>query len=90
MFSRRAELFLLLRLTWTDNSKVETGFVIERSLDATTWTTVGTVGANVISYTDSCLGRRTKYYYRVRAINTKNRPVIYSPFFNRASATTLG
>lgn len=56
-------------LTWTDTSAVESGFKIERSTDGTRYTQIATVGANVVSYTNSGLAGGKKYYYRVRAYN---------------------
>lgn len=41
-----------VNLSWTDNSSNETAFVIERSLNGSTWTEVGTVGPNVTTDTD--------------------------------------
>ncbi len=58
-----------IRLAWTDNSAVETGFKIERSLNSFSWSQVATVGADVVTFTDSGLSRNTWYYYRVRAYN---------------------
>jgi hypothetical protein len=39
-----------LKLTWTDNSANETGFTIQ-SYNGSTWSTYGTVAANVTTYT---------------------------------------
>ncbi|WP_295124218.1 fibronectin type III domain-containing protein [uncultured Chitinophaga sp.] len=59
-----------INLTWTDNSDNETGFEIYRSATYTgTYTTVGTVGANVTSYADAGLAPSKEYYYKVKAIN---------------------
>ena len=62
--------FNKIGLTWTDNSNNETAFEIWRGTDSlgATMTTVGTVKANVTSYTDSGLNANTRYFYRVRAI----------------------
>ncbi|HTN72491.1 MAG TPA: fibronectin type III domain-containing protein, partial [Methylomirabilota bacterium] len=59
-----------LRVTWLDNSTNEDGFKIERG-PATTgpFTQIGTVLANVTSYTDSGLADATNFCYRVRAFN---------------------
>jgi|GEM_PF-4954642 len=59
---------------WKDNSGNETGFRIERKpglcADAGTWTEIGTVGANIITYTNAAgLTANTAYSYRVRAYN---------------------
>lgn len=59
-----------LKLTWADKSTNETGFKIERSSDGVTFTLITTVGAGVVTYTNTGLTTKTKYYYRVRATNT--------------------
>ena len=57
-----------LQLTWTDNSKVEDGFRVERSATTTgPWETAGTTGPDVTSFSD---GERTSEHqvcYRVIA-----------------------
>jgi hypothetical protein len=58
-----------INLTWTDNSLDETGFHIFRSTNGSTFTQVGSVASNVISFSDTGLQRSTRYYYRVRAFN---------------------
>ncbi len=55
-------------ITWTDNSDNEAGFLIERSIDGTTFTTAGTVAPNVTTFSDTGLLEGTTYYYRVSAI----------------------
>ena len=59
-------------LNWTQTSSDETGFRIERSTSSTTgFIAVGTVAADVTSYTDSFnLSASTTYYYRVLATNS--------------------
>jgi hypothetical protein len=55
-------------LNWKDNSGNETGFYIERAPSgSTTFTQVGQVAANVITFQQSIA--RGKYVYRVRAFN---------------------
>lgn len=76
-----------IALTWTDNSADETSFSIERKTGVNgTWSTVGSVGANVTTYTDSGLAASTQYFYRVRSANS----VGLSAPSNEASATTGG
>ena len=59
-----------IRLNWTDNANNETGFQIDRSANGTTgWTQIATVGANVVTYTNTGLTAATTYFYRVRANN---------------------
>lgn len=59
-----------IRVHWLDNSNDETGFVVERSLNGTTFTPIVTVAANTFSYTDNGLSGGQEYYYRVRADNS--------------------
>ena len=71
-------------LSWQDNANDETGFEIERSLDAATWSTIATPGVDTTAYSDSGLASGTTYYYRVRAVNGAGA----SGYSNQASATT--
>ena len=73
-----------INLSWTDNSKNETGFKIERSRDGITFAQKDVVGVNVTAYTDSGRQASTKYYYRVRAYDSGGN----SGYSNTASATT--
>ncbi len=73
-----------INLSWADVS-TETGFKIERKIGAGgTYAQIGTVGANVTTYSDSALAAATTYFYRVRATNAAGDSS-YSP---EASATT--
>jgi hypothetical protein len=74
-----------IRLSWTDNSRNETTFKIERSLNGTTFVQINAAGVNVTAYTDNGLQTSTKYYYRVRAYNSGGN----SRYSNTANATTL-
>ena len=73
-----------VRLTWTDNSGDETGFVIERcdpqllddlrSAKTTVscggaWKTIANLAANTTSYLDNTVIAKQTYIYRVKAIN---------------------
>lgn len=54
-------------LTWSDNSSNETGFLLARSLDNLSFTTIATTtGAQ---YLDSAVASGVTYYYKVRAYN---------------------
>lgn len=76
-----------IRLGWEDNSGNEEGFEIERSPNGhSSWTQVGTVGADITSYTDTGLGLGITYYYRVSAYNASGD----SDYSNVAEATTHG
>jgi hypothetical protein len=80
-------------LTWTDNSKNETAFVIERSSSATgPWSILATVpsdrltdgpGIGTRTYTDAGV-RGNTYYYQVHALNVVGDTWDYSnPAFNQ-------
>ncbi|MBZ0160042.1 MAG: fibronectin type III domain-containing protein [bacterium] len=56
-------------LAWTDNAGNEDGFSIEQSLNGTSFTQIGRVGANVKTYSATGLSPSITYYYRVRAYN---------------------
>lgn len=59
-----------IALTWTDNSNDELNFELQRStLAGRAYSTIATLPANTISYTDSGLATNTRYYYRVKATN---------------------
>lgn len=59
-----------ITIIWTDNSLIETGFVIERSEEeSTTFVEAGRVNANIETFTDTGLLQSTDYRYRVKAIN---------------------
>ncbi len=72
-------------LKWVDNSGIETGFKIERSLSSGSgFSQIATVGANVKAYSSTGLAAGTRYYYRVRAYNATGN----SPYSNTANTTT--
>jgi len=64
-----------VRLTWTDASDDETGFLIERSTGGGPFSTIQTTAADVTSYEDSGLLAGTTYSYRVRATNANGESV---------------
>src|SRR6266576_6845945 len=74
-----------LQLSWVDNSTDEIGFKVERKTGTTgTYAQIASVGANVISYTDSSLTNATTYCFRVYAFNANGN----SPYSPEACATT--
>ena len=58
-----------IQISWQDNTSFETGFKIERDAGSG-FIELGTVSANVTSYTDSDLIYRQSYTYRVAAFTT--------------------
>ena len=74
-----------INLSWTDVAN-ETGFKIERKTGVGgTYIQIATVGAGIVSYSNTGLTANTNYYYRVRATNAGGD----SPYSNEANATTL-
>jgi photosystem II stability/assembly factor-like uncharacterized protein len=75
-------------LSWTDNSDDETNFRIERSPDGSSgWAEIGSVDANVTSFSDNDLSSNTSYHYRVRAYRSAD--IAYSSYSNITTANTL-
>ena len=74
-----------VNLSWTDHSASETGFRVERKINAgDPWTAVGTVAANVTAFADTHVLENTTYTYHVLAFNAGGD----SAPSNEASATT--
>ncbi|CAN5563575.1 hypothetical protein BH10PLA1_BH10PLA1_18630 [soil metagenome] len=78
-----------IQVKWQDNSTNETGFAIERSTDDVTFTVAGSVGASQTSFLDVGLSGDTKYFYRVRAVNSTSNATVYSTYAPEASTRTL-
>ncbi len=62
-------------LQWGDDSNNEAAFDVERSLDGTTFAKIGSTGRNQVTYSDKTVSEKTKYYYRVRATNSKGNSI---------------
>lgn len=61
---------LPVTLSWTDNATNETGFQVLRSVSETSgFAAIGTVLANVLTFTDNTVVANTPYFYRVAAFN---------------------
>ncbi|HET6251018.1 MAG TPA: fibronectin type III domain-containing protein, partial [Tepidisphaeraceae bacterium] len=53
---------------WTNASAVAGGFIVQRSTDGTTFTTIATPDAGATSFLDTGLSENTAYYYRIEAV----------------------
>ncbi len=56
-------------VSWTDNSNNEDAFIVQRSTDGSTYSTVATTSVNALSYSDTSVSAMAFYYYRVKAVN---------------------
>ena len=67
-----------VELVWTDNATNETGFAIERSLDAQVgFAPLATLPENTANFTDDTVVIGTTYHYRIRSLGA---PMVWSPF----------
>ena len=57
-----------ITLSWTDQSTIETGFVIERAANGSTFGALDTVAADITTYTDAQITEGIDYQYRVYAL----------------------
>ncbi len=79
------------RITWADSSNNETGFIVQKSTNNSTFSEAGRVGANTTSFTASGLSASTKYYFRVLAYNAAGNSAASSVgSFTTSAATTSG
>ena len=73
-----------LNITWNDNSDNEDGFLLERSINGTSFLLIDTLPPDAEETTDIGLSPSTEYWYRIRAFNAAGN----SGYSNIASATT--
>ena len=59
----------VIRLTWTDNSALESGFVLERTTGSLPFVVIARLGKNVKTYDDITAQINQDYKYRIKAIN---------------------
>ncbi|MFA5794177.1 MAG: kelch repeat-containing protein [Candidatus Brocadiia bacterium] len=76
-------------ITWSDNFSSEQGFLIERKTGSSgTYAQVGSVTANVITYTDTTLTQSMTYYYRIKADYATNNGIYSQETLARTSGIT--
>ncbi|MFA5795455.1 MAG: DUF2341 domain-containing protein [Candidatus Brocadiia bacterium] len=71
-------------LSWQDNSPIETGFKIERSLNGIDWVQIDTTPANTTVYSDTTVTPTNTYYYRVMSYNAG----VNNPYSNQEQTGT--
>lgn len=71
-------------LSWRDTATNETAFELQRSVNGTSFSALATPAANTTTFVDTTVARRTRYWYRVRAVNAAGA----SAFSGTVSVTT--
>ncbi|MFZ9660343.1 MAG: LamG-like jellyroll fold domain-containing protein [Chitinophagaceae bacterium] len=79
-----------IKLTWKDNSKNETGFVIERKTQNSSYTQIASLAANTITYNDLSLTEGILYSYRVKAYKGTSLAYSNETFLTTLSDVTTG
>ncbi len=74
-----------VQLKWTDRSNNETGFGVEISSNNQSWSQVGVVAANTTACTVTGLARKTRYYFRIRALGNGG---VNSPYTSSVQVRT--
>lgn len=87
----KVEVPLRLKIGWNDNTKIETGFAVERRVGASgPWEEIGTVGADANYFLDLDIAPLTEYTYRVSAIQGEYASDYSSEFTFTTPADTDG
>ncbi len=74
-----------INLSWTDNATNEDGYKVERKTGNGNYAVIGSMGANLSTYSDLGLTTNTAYTYRVYAYNSAGNSLQYS---NELTLTT--
>ncbi|MFA5794136.1 MAG: fibronectin type III domain-containing protein [Candidatus Brocadiia bacterium] len=67
-----------VNLSWQDDSPANDNFLVERSADEITWSSLGTVPYNTVTFTDSTALAGTTYYYWVKAVDAQSEEDPYA------------
>ena len=79
-----------IQLDWNDNSNNEDSFKIEQSTDGANFSQIGSVAANITTFTAEGLTPGTVYYFRVKAYSAVNGYSAYSNTVNDVTFYTFG
>ena len=78
-----------INLSWTDNSNNEDAFIIEKSMDGSSYVIMTTTSANAISYVDNSVSSATTYLYKIRSKNSAGFSSYVGPLYASTSAAAL-
>lgn len=59
-----------IALSWTDNAKDESGYVLQRKVNTGSWVNLQELAAGATTYRDSAISMGSTYQYRVAAFNS--------------------
>jgi hypothetical protein len=65
-----------IRLDWTDVASNEDHYIVERSLDGTTFTQIAILTAGTVTYNDLGLQPSSLFFYQVSAVNRGGRATV--------------
>ncbi|UII19715.1 fibronectin type III domain-containing protein [Fulvivirga ligni] len=74
-----------IKLDWVDNTGIEDGYELYRSVDGGSYSLLATLNPNTTSFMDQGLSPNTPYSYKVRAFNASE----VSAYSNEAYASTF-
>ena len=81
----KIEIPLKIKVGWNDNTKIETGFAVERRVGAEgSWQEIGTAAADINIFEDMDIAGSTQYTYRASALQGEYA----SGYSNEFSVTT--
>lgn len=93
LFSAQSVTGEYIVLEWKDQSNLEDGYILERSVDKDNFLTLDTLMANTTEFRDSSVLLFNRYYYRLRAYNGQGNSAfspIVSDSTGLASVPPLG
>ena len=89
-FKVRLIALTVVRVSWSDRSNGETGFLIQRAEEGKGFETIATVDANTEAYEDNDLRPATLYTYRLRALGRPVKCIDHSKFTVERTISTKG
>lgn len=89
-FKVRLIALTVVRVSWSDRSNQETGFLIQRREEGKGYQTIAIVDPNKERFEDDQLEPTKTYTYRMRALGRPARCIAHSKFTSERTVTTKG